>query len=1028
MVKIIKKVFGVFGLSTSIVVQLALFILASILILFASYILGHGYLEGNTLIGNDSYSYFAVINWFNNYFPKVPYWFPLQGAGISLFAGYPYAPAYFVILLSKLSSLDLVQSFRLLGFLSVPLTAIGIFVFCWTRLVSVKPVWMRQVLGIFASLFYVTSPLAWIWLVKWGFYTESVSHIFVPWTLIFFDIYLDKLFDDNKTISKRLFFVLAVIFLVITTWVHIFSGLSVLPIFAVLVLYRFIFSKEKKLKLFKRIIGQFIILGLAFFCLFSFRYYEFSKYYKFVADGGFRGYKSIKDASYLEVAQNMLTTKMTLSFEEPLFDTSNPDPTDSYRSTIKDLRFPLFVWVLTVPTLVFGFFRSKKMFALSLYVVFGLISSTTPEFILLLGKLGPLAILTNFLKGRIYFIPMRLVIPVVAAYGAYVLWDLLGAIISWFTNKITKYSKYLIYPIRVVAVLVLTLITISVAVYKYYNQPYQRTKANIGAQVPTDLRDIWGVKGVNERERIAPAEIFDKLSGYNTILDQFKPEVWPDLQISSQINSEIDVAKAFYDPLPHSEYRFDISGFSARQVMLAPLVNNNSQIQMYINTLSLIYDMWNYQTQVMYTQSPLYQKPGVLAQIGKWYGLNYVFLAGAGAEPMDYWNQDSGWEQISKNWWKFNSESSLVEVSDKPKILVISDSKRGFYGQSFRFFTLGALPYEMGIPVEGSLAVDDYSLKELQSYDIIFMRGYDYKLKFRAYNLLDKYVKNGGKLIFDTGWQFNIPDWEIEKAPDFMPFNSLSWKNLSMDSEFVVENKEIAGSIDITKFGDLTWENTSWGVSAPSKLRSWAKTVLSYDGVPLVVAGDYGKGKVIWMGFNLVPHSEAKDSLEEVYFFQNIIKYLTDSQEVKTYKVYSERQNPDQITFFFGEDTPGETNLIFKESYHPYWHAYVYNNNSKKEVPVLRVGPGFKSITLPKLNKGDSVVLELKMSLKEKLSDLLSIITAILLFIYLIYPSTFSKIPTFFAGYRVRGITKLKIVPKKLLKSFLGESKEDEDY
>lgn len=1022
----IKRIFKTLGLSGSIVVQGLIFILAILLILALSYIIGHTYLESNTLLGNDSFSFFSVIDWYSKYFPRVPYWFPNQGAGVSLFAGYPYAPAYFVIILNRLSSLTLVQSFRLLGFLSVPLTGIGIFVFCWTRLTKVTPVFMRQILGIFAALFYVTSPLAWIWLIKWGFYTESISHVFVPWILMFFDLYLDELFFDKKTFARRLYFVLTVIFLVIATWTHIYSGISVLPIFIVLGLYRFISSKEKKAVLFKRLIVPAIALGLSFLCLFYFRYFEFTKYYKFVADGGFGGYKTSTSVEYKEeISRNMLTTRMTLSLDEPIFDTSNPDPTDSFRSTINDLRYPLFVWVLIIPTVVLGIFRSKKMFALGLYVVLGLITSTNPEVVFFFNRLGPLAFLSTILRGRIFFISARVIIPIVSVYGAYVIWDLIGSIISWITDKV-KYLKFVVYPIRVIAVLALTLATISVTVYKYYNNPYERTKVNFGTKGPIDLRDIWKKLGVNEKAQlIAPDYIFNNLSGYKIVLEQLEFKNWPIFNVNKDIGSEYINVSRMFDILPDGEYRFDISGYAGRQVMIAPLATNNSMIQIYINTLSLIYNMWNYQTQVMYSQIPLYQKPGVLKEVGKWYGLNYVYLSGSELEPIDYWKTEDSWEQISANWWKFNFNSNLVDITNRPRMLVISDVKKGFYDQTFRFFTRGALPYDEGIPIVGAKEVDSYSLEELQKFDIVFMRGYDYKSKSKAYSLLNDYVKSGGKLIFDTGWQYNIPDWKIEEAPDFMPFNSLSWKNLSINQEFKIENNQIAGNVDASKFGNLSWENTSWGVSVPEILKVWAKPIVSYDSNTLVAAGDYGRGKVVWIGFNIIPHSESKDNLEEVVFFNNLIKYLIGTKEFKSYSTSRQRKNPDEIKIILNEDINEETSLLLKEAYHPYWHAYIYKSTIKEEVPILRAGPGFRLVVLPKLKAGDSVVFIVKKPFLEKFSDLVSIITIIMLMVYLFSTNVIKKLLNFLDLFkRINFLGIVKKISRKGRDRFLGEEND----
>ena len=162
----------------------------------------------------------------------MPFWFPQEGGGVSLTAGYPWFAAVMVIVTSRLSHLDLAQAFRLVGFLSVPLTGIGVFAFAWMRLTDIKPTWMRQVIGLVAALIYVVSPIAWIWLVRWGFYSESISHIFVPWIIIFFDIFLEELIEGRRRFLFRLSLILTLVFMILGTLTHFFAAVGVIAVFA----------------------------------------------------------------------------------------------------------------------------------------------------------------------------------------------------------------------------------------------------------------------------------------------------------------------------------------------------------------------------------------------------------------------------------------------------------------------------------------------------------------------------------------------------------------------------------------------------------------------------------------------------------------------------------------------------------------------------------------------------------------------------------------------------------------------------
>lgn len=1056
-----KKVFKVLGFSSSAIVQLAVFAVSIGLIFGTSYIAGYRYLQGNTFWGNDSFSYFSVVDFFDKYFPKLPFWFPQQGGGISLLAGYPWLAAFLVITIERLSQFDLVQSFRLLGFLSVPLTGVGVFVLSWTMLTDVKPVWMRQVIGLIAGLIYSVSPIAWIWLVRWGFYSENVSHLFVPFAIVFFDIFLDRLADNKKDLIFRLSLFLSILFLTLGTLTHFFVAVGLISVFGLLILLKF--------KNIKTLIIPLSLYGLLFLGLFIFRLYPYQTYNKQVAVGGFTGYAAPSQATYEETAKNMLPPMMMLSLEAPKYDVK--DFISFSRSTIADMTFPFYVWVLCIPALVFSFFKSKKIFILSVYNLIGFFLNSEVGLRLFLGThLGPLSFLITLTTGRVFFIAMGVIIPILASYGAYVLWGIISSLLSKLFIKF-KPIYYLFYPFQVIAVLVLTILTAGYAINKWYNLPYDRVQANIGAfNDKVDLRDIWHKMPIKNSTGSSIAN-FDYMSSlclsksdtnypnnhicsyfllhkndasitlippndlvvkaqkecievvddycnafYKPLLTQLKFDNWEKFKISADVSGELAGLTTKFEELPSTPYRFDMSGYTGRYIMATPLVTNNSLIQTYINTLSLVYNLWNYQSQSMYTQFPLYQKPDVISEIARWFGINYVFLTGAPQEPLVDYEKDSNWEKIgtaADGWIKFNDPISLTTWDSRPRVLVISDNSKYFYNQTFKFFTWGALPYKNAIPVMGRKEVDSYSLKELSKFDAVFMRGYGYKFKPFAYNLLNSYVKNGGKLIFDTGWQYLIPDYEIENAPNFMPFDSLSWKNLPTEDSWSEEG-----------FSPLTWEDTSWGVSVPKKIKPWAKTILSYAGEPLAVAGNYGKGSVLWFGFNIIPHVEGKDNLAEVLFFSKAVDeyILGTNKKYDEFNLDYERISPDKVRFTLNEDQDKLTNIYFRESYYPDWKANLISGRSSKILKIYAAGPGFMAIEVPSAKKGDKVEIRIIKPAKQKLAEVISILTLLILVTYIFVPNIFTLILSKLPKINLPSlINRIKIRKSKLVD-------EDNDY
>ena len=485
--------------------------------------------------------------------------------------------------------------------------------------------------------------------------------------------------------------------------------------------------------------------------------------------------------------------------------------------------------------------------------------------------------------------------------------------------------------------------------------------------------------------------------------------------------------------------------------MSTPLANDNTQIQLYINNLSLLHNLANYQSQMMYSRFPLHQKPGVLTELGKWFGLNYVYLSGTPLEPHDFWTQDPNWirippvssasaskdqqENINEGWREFTQATGDTTWDTRPKMLVVADNSRHFYDETFKFFTRGALLYEDGIPVLGKKNIDEYSLDELKQYDSIFMRSYGYKWQWNAYRLLDDYVKNGGNLIFDTGWQYNVPDYQLAKAPSFMPFGSLTWQNLDPDARLTVEDPVIAGDIDSSQLGDLKYGTASWGVSVPANLKSWAKPVVSADGKPLIVAGKYEKGKVIWIGFNIVAHAETKDSVEEAKLFRDLVSYVHEGRPTRTtYAVQKERISPDSVAFSLNQSVSTPSQLYFREAYYPDWRASLVSSNGNKNLTIQRAGPGFMLISLPPVTSGDKLLLEIKPSVGQIIATIVSIITFAGIVIYLFIPQIFVWVGSLFkrkmSGLKTHAKAKI-VLPKgvthKMRSTILGKE-EDDDY
>lgn len=193
------------------------FVFALTIMGVVSYVFGHRLLLG--IIHRNDFPYaLTYTTWLNRFIPRMPFWFPLQGGGQSFVQNYQLGAYCLSILLEPLSSLGLLQAFRLWAFLAVPLTCLGIYVFVWYKLES-------QTTALLAAFLYPLSQATWNWLYDTGLYAQAVSLIFVIPPILFFGLYVSSSSDDGR--RKNIWLVASSLSLAMLSFAHLASGISV---------------------------------------------------------------------------------------------------------------------------------------------------------------------------------------------------------------------------------------------------------------------------------------------------------------------------------------------------------------------------------------------------------------------------------------------------------------------------------------------------------------------------------------------------------------------------------------------------------------------------------------------------------------------------------------------------------------------------------------------------------------------------------------------------------------------------------
>ena len=497
---------------------------------------------------------------------------------------------------------------------------------------------------------------------------------------------------------------------------------------------------------------------------------------------------------------------------------------------------------------------------------------------------------------------------------------------------------------------------------------------------------ITGFRELDLASRMSGADLFDQVEILAAWVQQLDFKNWPNFEISNT-DARITRMQELASHLPQKELlRIDISPYHGGLAQAITTYSTASQYGTYRWPANLNLSLTGYMANVLYTQSPPeieYGTPGALNEASKWCGCEFVFL-NPKYDAIDTYIE-AGWEKVfddAKNVeiWKHPETPSLASVSSRPTILHVGYTYA--FENIFKAAGRGAIPYDEAWLVSGNELVDHYSASELLQFDMVLLYGYNYKNEDKAWDLLREYVEGGGSLFIDTGWQWQVPDWQMENAPSVLPISQTTWTNYGVTKDYRIEYPDIGMGLSAELLAPLEWNGQPWSVSGVGRenVREWGRVVLSVSDQPLIVAGELGAGRVVWSGMNLPSHAIDKNNSEEFQLLNSLTLWLLDQGDVSDYSVDVEREHADRIQFRL-EDLPEEqTWLLWREFTYPAWNAYLTTpDGNRSELPIYQAGPGFMLLPLPAISGESTVVLEFKSPLVERLADVGSILAVCLL-------------------------------------------------
>jgi hypothetical protein len=215
-----------------------------------------------------------------------------------------------------------------------------------------------------------------------------------------------------------------------------------------------------------------------------------------------------------------------------------------------------------------------------------------------------------------------------------------------------------------------------------------------------------------------------------------------------------------------------------------------------------------------------------------------------------------------------------------------------------------------------------------------------------------------------------------------LPITRSSWTNYGKVTEYELAQSSITEDIDPELFDPLIWENDPWSVSGTDieNIRGWGAAILSVQGHPLVVSGEFDQGRVVWSGMNLISHLRAYGNAEEAKLLHNLFNWLKNGKvETELEPPLVVREHPDIVDFTIKKPQGEGAWLYWREAYYPNWHAYFRDDTGEREIPIYRGGPGFMLMPIETSSEAGSVNLRWESSFIESASIVVSILGVLFL-------------------------------------------------
>ena len=321
-----------------------------------------------------------------------------------------------------------------------------------------------------------------------------------------------------------------------------------------------------------------------------------------------------------------------------------------------------------------------------------------------------------------------------------------------------------------------------------------------------------------------------------------------------------------------------------------------------------------------------------------------------------------------------NHTSPILYPSNAPAIMVFST--RPGYEDIMRLLGSANINSRKLIPVYGGQYIDSVSLSDLESFDAVILSEYSYKNRKKGFDLLEKYVRQGGNLYVDSGAE--VKNSENSNLPEPFPITSSIRRGYGRNWDLKTEQSVLLEDVDTLNFGKLVFNEDEWKIAVPQNaehVREGSKVILKHKGKPVLIERKLGEGKIVWSGFNLPYHYNQYKSDDEAKLFINILSYFTKIEDKPPLSAEAQWLKQEKVEISTSQKPRG---ILFKEQGYEGWSVKLASEGNRK-LPYYLVGPTYPGFMYVPLRNYENSPVRLQFSYTgEKVAYISYIISAIL--------------------------------------------------